>query len=58
MESNFGFVFIVNQMEFDKTKWSCPWNSRQNCTQNSTSSMAKLESGSQPNPTIPSQTED
>ena len=22
-------------MEFDKTKWSCPWNSDQNCTQNS-----------------------
>ena len=22
-------------MEFDKTKWSCPWNNDQNCTQNS-----------------------
>ena len=22
-------------MEFDKTRWSCPWNSNQNCTQNS-----------------------
>ena len=22
-------------MEFDKTRWSCPWNSDQNCTQNS-----------------------
>ena len=22
-------------MEFDKTKWSCPWNSNQNYTQNS-----------------------
>ena len=22
-------------MEFDKTRWSCPWNSEQNCTQNS-----------------------
>ena len=21
-------------MEFDKTRWSCPWNSDQNCTQN------------------------
>ena len=20
-------------MEFDKTRWSCPWNSDQNCTQ-------------------------
>ena len=27
--------FIVFQMEFDKTRWSCPWNSDQNCTQNS-----------------------
>ena len=27
--------FIVYQMEFDKTKWSCPWNSDQNCTHNS-----------------------
>ena len=22
-------------LEFDKTRWSCPWNSDQNCTQNS-----------------------
>ena len=22
-------------MEFDKTRWSCPWNNDQNCTQNS-----------------------
>ena len=22
-------------MEFDKTRWSCSWNSDQNCTQNS-----------------------
>ena len=22
-------------MEFDKTRWSCPWNSDQNCTHNS-----------------------
>ena len=22
-------------MEFDQTRWSCPWNSDQNCTQNS-----------------------
>ena len=22
-------------MEFDKTSWSCPWNTDQNCTQNS-----------------------
>ena len=29
------FVFIVYRMEFDKTKWSCPWNSDQNCTKNS-----------------------
>ena len=21
-------------MEFDKTRWSCPWNGDQNCTQN------------------------
>ena len=28
-------TFIVFQMEFDKTRWSCPWNSDQNCTQNS-----------------------
>ena len=27
--------FIVYRMEFDKTQWSCPWNSDQNCTQNS-----------------------
>ena len=26
---------IVFPMEFDKTKWPCPWNSDQNCTQNS-----------------------
>ena len=25
---------IVYRMDFDKTKWSCPWNSDQNCTQN------------------------
>ena len=28
-------TFIVYQMEFDKTGWSCPWNSDQNCTENS-----------------------
>ena len=28
-------IFIVYRMEFDKTRWSCPWNSDQNCTQNS-----------------------
>ena len=22
-------------MKFDKIRWSCPWNSDQNCTQNS-----------------------
>ena len=22
-------------MEFNKTKWTCPWNSDKNCTQNS-----------------------
>ena len=33
--SNFFLVLIVNQMEFDKTRWSCLWNSDQNCTQNS-----------------------
>ena len=27
--------FIVDRMEIDKTRWSCPWNSDQNCTQNS-----------------------
>ena len=32
--SNFGLVLIVNQMELNKTRWSCPWNSDQNCTQN------------------------
>ena len=26
-------------MEFDKTKWSCPWNSDQNCTQNSATGL-------------------
>ena len=26
---------IVYRMEFDKTSWSCSWNSDQNCTQNS-----------------------
>ena len=26
---------FVNRMEFDETKWSFPWNSDQNCTQNS-----------------------
>ena len=26
---------IVYRMEFDKTRWSCPWNSDQSCTQNS-----------------------
>ena len=35
IDSNFGLVFIVNQIEFDKTRWLCPWNSDQNCTQNS-----------------------
>ena len=34
-DSNFGLVFIVNQIEFDKTSCSCPRNSDQNCTQNS-----------------------
>ena len=24
-------TIFVDQMEFDKTKWSCPWNSDQNC---------------------------
>ena len=28
-------TLIVYRMEFDKTRWSCPWNSDQNCTQNS-----------------------
>ena len=27
--------FIVYRMKFDKTKWSFPWNSSKNCTQNS-----------------------
>ena len=30
------FLLIVYQMEFEKTRWSCLWNSDQNCTQNST----------------------
>ena len=25
-------TLIVYRMEFNKTKWSCPWNSEQNCT--------------------------
>ena len=29
------FALIVFRMEFDKTRWSCPWKSDQNCTQNS-----------------------
>ena len=28
------FIFVY-QMEFDKTKWSCLWNSVKNSTQNS-----------------------
>ena len=32
---NSKFHLIVFQLEFDKTRWSCPWNSDQNCTQNS-----------------------
>ena len=35
IDSNFGLVFIVDQIEFNKTSCSCPWNSDQNCTQNS-----------------------
>ena len=35
IESNFGLVFIVNRMEFNKLRWSYPWNSDQNCIQNS-----------------------
>ena len=26
---------VVYRMEFNKTRWSCSWNSDQNCTQNS-----------------------
>ena len=26
---------FVNRLEFDKARWSCPWNSDQNYTQNS-----------------------
>ena len=29
------FKIIVYRMEFDTTRWSCSWNSDQNCTQNS-----------------------
>ena len=29
------FLLIVFRMEIDKTRWSRPWNSDQNCTQNS-----------------------
>ena len=32
IESNFGLDFIVKSMEFDRTRWSCPWNSDQNYT--------------------------
>ena len=28
-------TIIVFRVEFDKTRWSCPWNSDQNCTHNS-----------------------
>ena len=28
------FYIFVQQMKFDKTKLSCPWNSDPNCTQN------------------------
>ena len=28
-------AFFVYQIEFDKTRWSCWWNSAKNCTQNS-----------------------
>ena len=27
-------ILVVYRMEFDKTRWSCSWNSDQNCTQN------------------------
>ena len=33
IESNFGLVLIVDQIEFSKTRWPCPWNSDHNCTQ-------------------------
>ena len=33
--SNRSFALVVFRMEFDKTRWSCPWNSDQNCTHNS-----------------------
>ena len=26
------YLVIVFRMEFHKTRWSCPWNSDQNCT--------------------------
>ena len=29
------YNIIVYRMEFDKIRWSCPWNSDQDCTQNS-----------------------
>ena len=28
-------AIFVYRMEFDKTRWSCSWNSDQNCTQKS-----------------------
>ena len=28
-------MLIVYQMEFNKIRWFCPWNSDQKCTQNS-----------------------
>ena len=28
-------IIFVSRMEFDETRWSCSWNSDQNCTQNS-----------------------
>ena len=35
IDSNIGFVFIVYQMDFDKTRLSYSWNIDHNCTQKS-----------------------
>ena len=37
-------VLMVGRMESNKTGWSCPWNSDQNCTQNSVRGCSGVES--------------
>ena len=36
---------IVFRMQFDKTRWSCPWNSDQNCTHNSAKGVVGVGGG-------------